>query len=51
MMEPSNVAASTRRRSIRGMADYIPVRTKGGSKNMKDMKNIMCAAHGAAWAS
>jgi hypothetical protein len=46
MMEPSNVAASTCRRSIRGMADYIPVRTKGRNKNMKDMKNIMCAAHG-----
>jgi hypothetical protein len=40
MSEPSNVAASTRGRAIRGMADYIPVRTKRGSKNMK---NIMCA--------
>ena len=49
MSEPSNVAASSRGRSIRGMADYIPVRTKGGGKNMKD---IMCAELMAtAWAS
>jgi hypothetical protein len=36
MSEPSNVAASTRGRSIRGMADYIPVRTKGGGKEYEE---------------